>query len=120
MTLKLTRTGLPDASVCTSGEDINFAVRDRSLDSISPAQDMSTTFSSTRWGNCAVKTAAMPPPCCTPMSDVKTERKASTDHGIPNDNGFVPLQVLHQKCELRGIEVRVVCRLWCVRVSTAI
>ena len=60
----LSRTGPPDATVCTNGEDMNFAVRDKSLASTSSAHDIRTTLSSTKWGNFGVNAAAIPPPCC--------------------------------------------------------
>ena len=81
--LKLTLAGALDVRAWIRGEDMNLEVRDISLDcsgdrmriiiikdekiidrrtSKSPADAISATPSSTRWGKCEVNAAAMAPP----------------------------------------------------------
>jgi hypothetical protein len=36
------------------------------------------------------------------------------DHGVSDDDSFLPAQVLHEERELRDVEIRVVRRLWCI------
>jgi len=80
------RTGPFDATVCMIGEDMNFAVREMSLASMSQVQDMGTILLSIRCGNWAVNATAT----------------AST-YGIPCDDSLFPFQILHEKYELHGV-----------------
>jgi len=34
--------------------------------------------------------------------------------------GFVPFEVLHKQSKLHGIQIDVVCGLWCVGVTSAV